>query len=160
MSGFPPIHRAEDLEHEELVPNEFVLVCGAGHPLAKKRRTTLDVVAREKWVLTNRPRAIVELVELEFRLAGLEPPRPVVQSGSMIFLKSMVLHSGFVTFMPRSLVADDLAAGRLAVISVVNSQPAKTIEGIIYRADALHPPALRHLVDAIREEQRRIEAKT
>jgi len=143
-----------------LIPGEFVIVCGTDHPLAKKGRSTISLLARESWVLTNRPRAIVELWELEFRYARLAPPKTRVQSGSMIFLRSMVAQSRFLTFLPRGVVADDLALGRLAEISVPLSRPATTAEGVIYRADALRPPALRRLVDAIRDEQQRIEALT
>lgn len=153
ISGFPPLHRAEDLEHEKLIPGEFVIVCSADHPLAKKRHVTLVATANESWALANRPVAIVELWELEFRYAHVTPPRPLVQSGSMIFLKSMVAQSRFVTFLPRGVVAEDLAVGRLATVSIPLSRPAKTVEGIIYRAGAVHPPALRRLVEAIRAEQ-------
>ena len=160
ISGFPPLHRAEDLEHEKLIPGEFVIVCSADHPLAKKRHVTLAATATETWALANRPVAIVELWELEFRYARVTPPRPLVQSGSMIFLKSMVAQSRFVTFLPRGVVAEDLAAGRLATVPIPFSRPAKTVEGIIYRADAVYPPALRRLVEAIRDEQRAIEGRT
>jgi DNA-binding transcriptional LysR family regulator len=156
VSGFPPLHRAEDLEHEKLVPGEFVIVCSANHPLAKKRKATLAEAATEMWALANRPLAIVELWELEFRYARVAPPRPLVQSGSMIFLKSMVAQSRFVTFLPRGVVAEDLAAGRLATVAIPLSRPATTAEGIIYRAAAVHPPALRRLVEAVRDEQRRL----
>jgi DNA-binding transcriptional LysR family regulator len=160
ISGFPPLHRAEDLEHEKLIPGEFVIVCSADHPLAKKRHATLAATAKESWALANRPVAIVELWELEFRYARVTPPRPLVQSGSMIFLKSMVAQSRFVTFLPRGVVAEDLAAGRVATVPIPLSRPAKTVEGIIYRPGAVHPPALRRLVEAIRAEQRLIDGRT
>lgn len=158
VSGIPPLHRAEDLEHEKLISGEFVVVCSAGHPLAKKRRATLAQLQHEHWVMANRPRAIVELWEIEFRYAGLTPPPIRVQSGSMIFLRSMVVQSGFVTFLPRGVVAGDLAARRLVAVAIPFSRPARTTEGIIYRRDAVHPPALRHLIDAIREEGRIVDS--
>jgi DNA-binding transcriptional LysR family regulator len=158
VSGFPPLHRAEDLVHEKLIAGEFVVVCGSENPLAKTKRATLSQLASESWVIANRPQAIVELWELEFRYARVTPPEIRVQSGSMIFLRSMVAHSRFVTFLPRGVVTDDLAAGRLVALSVPLSRPAKTAEGIIYRADALQPPALRQLIDAIRGEQGRLAA--
>jgi DNA-binding transcriptional LysR family regulator len=155
VSGFPPLHRAEDLEHESLTLGEFVIVCGTEHPLAKKRCSTLAALTKETWVLTNRPSAIVEMWELEFREAGLTPPRPRVQSGSMLFVKSMVAESKLVTFMHRAVAGDEIAAGRLVVLSVPLSRSTRTVEGIIYKPGAVHPPALRRLVEAIREEQRR-----
>lgn len=157
VSGFPPLHRAEDLEHEKLMPGEFVVVCRAGHPLAEKRRATLAEMRNEPWAMANRPRAIVELWEIEFRYVGLAPPPIRVQSGSMIFLRSMVAQSGFVTFLPRGVVAEDLAARRLVAVPIPFSRPARTAEGIIYRRNAVHPPALRHLIDAIREEGRIVD---
>lgn len=72
----------------------------------------------------------------------------------------MVAQSRFVTFLPRGVVAEDLAAGRLAAVPIPFSRPARTAEGIIYRAGAVHPPALRRLVEAIREEQRGVEGPT
>lgn len=156
ISGFPPLHRAEDLEHEKLISGEFVVVCSAGHPLAGKRRVALAQLQHERWVMANRPLAIVELWELEFRYAGLTPPSIQIQSGSMAFLRSIVLQSHFVTFLPRGVVAEDLTARRLVAIAVPLSRPARTIEGIIYKADAVQPPALRQLIDAIRAEHRAI----
>jgi DNA-binding transcriptional LysR family regulator len=158
VSGFPPLHRAGDLVHEKLISGEFVVVCGRGNPLVDRNGVALQDLTEAHWVLANRPRAIVELWELEFRYARLTPPRVRVQSGSMIFLRSMVADSGFVTFLPRGVVAEDLATGRLVALSVPMSRPTRTAEGIIYRAEALQPPALRRLIDAIREEQARLEA--
>ena len=107
--------------------------------------------------MTIRPRAIVEMWQLELHYAGLTPPLPRVESGSMIFLKSIVAESSFVTLLPRGVVAEDLAASRLVTLAIQLSRPARTDEGIIYRGDAVHAPALRHLIEAIREERRRVD---
>jgi len=150
VCGFPQSGRADDLVHERLTVGEFVFVCSATHPLAKKRRAKLTELVDEAWAITNAPRAIVERWELEFRSAGLTPPKLRVQSGSMIFVKSLVANSRLLTFLHRSTAEEDLTAGRLVALSVPLKHSTRTVEGIIYRADAVQPPALRQLVDAIR----------
>ena len=43
-SGFPMVHRAEDLVHEELVAGEFVLVCRPGHPVLREARKSVQLL--------------------------------------------------------------------------------------------------------------------
>ena len=152
--GFPLTGRPEDLVHERLTVGEFVFACGAKHPLAKKKRASLAELVGEDWAITNRPRAIVERWELEFRLAKLTPPPLRVQSGSMIFVKSLVAKSKLLTFLHRDFAAADFEAGRLVALSVPLKQSMSTVEGIIYRADAVRPPALSRFVEAIRAASR------
>ena len=155
VCGFPLSGRADDLVHEKLTAGEFVFVCSASHPRAKKqRRAALPDLVTEAWAITNAPHAIVERWELEFRSARLTPPKLRVQSGSMLFIKSLVAHSRMLTFLHRSTAEEDIAAGRLVVLSVPLEHSTRTVEGIIYRADAVQPPALRQLVDGIREASR------
>ena len=53
---------------------------------------------------------------------------------------------------PRGVVQDEVESGKLAAIPI-DHPFAKVKEGIIYRAGAIHPPALFALIDAIKAEQ-------
>jgi len=150
-SGFPMVHRAEDLVHEELVPGEFLIVCRPGHPMVVHKHRSVEVIAQQRWIIPNRPQQIVEFLELTFRSAGLTPPKPMITSGSMSFLKAVLLEGDFVSALPRSVLRQELQAGTLATIPYPGG-PVRTVEGIIYRADAVHPPALFVLIDAIKAE--------
>jgi DNA-binding transcriptional LysR family regulator len=151
VAGFPPLHRAEDLVHEPLVPGEFLLICSPDHPLGRRKRVSLDDIATQRWILANRPQAIVDMVELTFRNAGVAPPKPMVHCRSMLFLKSILLEGQFVTLLPRGVVWHELAAGQLVAVPV-GEMTFQTREGIIYRADAIHPPALFALIEALKTE--------
>ena len=151
VAGFPPIHRAEDLVHEELVPGEFLLVCRPDHPLGARQRASLEDVAVHRWILANRPQAIIDIVELTFRTAGVAPPKPLIHSGSMVFLKAVLMEGQFLTLLPRGVVAHEVAARQLVALPLADTT-FRTREGIIYRAEAIHPPALFALIDALKGE--------
>jgi DNA-binding transcriptional LysR family regulator len=153
VSGLPPVHQAEDLVHEELTATEFVRVCRPDYRPFQQPEVSMAALSQARWILPNRPQAIVDLWELGFRAAGAAPPRPVLHSGSMMFVKAMLLEGPFLTLLPRGVVQDEVQSGKLAAIPI-NHPFAKVTEGIIYRAGAIHPPALFALIDAIKAEQR------
>jgi DNA-binding transcriptional LysR family regulator len=157
-SGFPMVHRAEDLVHEELVAGEFLLVCRPDHPLVAHKQKSMQTLAEQRWMVANRPRQIVEVLELTFRTAGVPPPKPVIQSGSMSFLKAVLLEGEFVTVLPRGVVAQELEAGAIVAVPFMD-RTFPTVEGIIYRAEAVHPPALFFLIEAIKAEKAAHEAE-
>jgi DNA-binding transcriptional LysR family regulator len=149
-SGFPMVHR-EDLVHEELVAGEFAVVCRPDHPILAERRKSLPLLAKQRWIVPNRPQQIVESLEYAFRTAGAEPPKPVITSGSMSFLKAVLCEGEFLTLLPRGVVRQELESGTLVTIPF-KGFPVPTAEGMIYRADAVHPQALFVLIEAIKAE--------
>ena len=151
VAGFPPLHRAEDLVHEDLVAAELLLVGGANHPLRAARPLSWQILGEQRWVLANRPQAFVDLIDVIFRAAGVRPPTPLITSGSMMFLRAVLLEGELVTVLPRGIVAADLASGALVSMPFPTGT-APTTEGIIYRADAVHPPILFALIEAIKAE--------
>lgn len=148
ISGLPPLHQAQDLVHEKLVATEFVLACRPDVRPPPQAEVSIATLDKAQWILPNRPQAIVDLWELAFRTAGATPPRPVLQSASMMFIKAMLLEGPFLTLLPRGIVHQEVESGQLAAIPVVAVN-----EGIIYRAGSVHPPALFVLIEAIRAAQ-------
>jgi len=150
-SGFPLVHRAEDLVHEELVTGEFLTVCRPDHPVIARKQMSVDLIARQRWIIANHPQQIVEFLELMFRTAGVSPPKPMITSGSMSFLKAVLLEGEFITALPRCVLRQELETG--ALVTIPNPGVSlPTVEGMIYRADAVHPPALFVLIEAIKAE--------
>lgn len=157
-SGFPMVHRAEDLVHEELVAGEFVLVCRPDHPVLREARKSVPLLAKQRWIVANRPQQIVEFLELSFRNAGAMPPKPMITSGSMSFLKAVLLEGDFMSALPRGVLRQELESGALVTIPY-RGFPIATVEGMIYRADAVHPPALFVLIEAIKAANAADEVK-
>ncbi len=157
-SGFPQVHRAEDLVHEELVPGEFLMVCRPDHPLVATKQKSLQRIAQQRWIVANHPQQIVEFLELIFRNAGLTPPKPMITSGSMSFIKAVLLEGDFLSALPRCVVGQELDTGALVAIPYP-AGPVRTVEGMIYRAKTVHPPALFVLIEAIKTENAAREAE-
>lgn len=151
VSGLPPLHRAEDLVHEELTATEFVRVCRPDYRPFQQPEVSMAALGRARWILPNRPQAIIDLWELAFREARAAPPKPVLQSASMIFIKAMLMEGQFVTVLPRGIVQPEVESGRLKA-NALHHPFAMVTEGIIYRAGGVHPPALSALIEAIRAE--------
>ncbi len=151
VSGLPPLHRAEGLVHEELNPTEFVRVCRPDYRPFEQPEVPVEMLAKARWILPNRHQAIVDMLEFAYHEVGATPPEPVLQSGSMMFVKAMLLEGQFLTVLPRGIVEPEVESGRLTANSLGHPFAMAT-EGIIYRADSVHPPALFALIEAIRTE--------
>ena len=89
------------------------VVARAGHPLAQHKVVTPEM-------LTPYPRVLPRQRELE-RLAfddyfvahGLEPPTAQVETTSTVLMKSMVMQSDSLTFIPEELIYWEVRAGQL-----------------------------------------------
>lgn len=149
VSGLPPVHQARDLVHEELNSTEFVRVCRSDYHPFVQPDLPLAVLETARWILPNRPTAIVDLSELAFREAHANPPKPVLQSASMMFVKAMLMEGQFLSVLPLGIVQPEVESGHL-VANPLPNRSAKVQEGIIYREGGVHPPALFALIDAIR----------
>lgn len=151
VSGLPPLHQVADLVHEELTATEFVRVCRPDYRPFQQAEISLAALSKARWILPNRPQAITDLWELAFREARVTPPKPVLQSASMMFIKAMLMEGRFLTVLPRDIVEHEVKSGSLKANSL-HDPFAMVTEGIIYRAGSVHPPALFALIEAIRAE--------
>ncbi|MCK6553783.1 LysR family transcriptional regulator [Candidatus Binatia bacterium] len=149
VSGLPPVHRAEDLVHEELISTNFVLACRPDCMPFQPAPVAIASLDGVQWILPNRPQAIVDLWELGFRTMGVIPPRLVLQSASMMFIKALLMEGPFVTLLPRGIVQPEVGNGRLTAIELEHPF-ARVSEGIIYRPGGVQPPVLAALIEAIR----------
>jgi DNA-binding transcriptional LysR family regulator len=112
-SGTP---RADELALWPLYDGELCLVTGRTHPLARRKRVTLQDLAQEGWALGGTAGAARRIVEQMFIAAGLRPPVPVLecrpQFANLAFAASMQL----VTVATRS---DAVVAQRAGAISIL-----------------------------------------
>lgn len=73
-------------------------------------------------------------------------PRVVVQANNALALHALALHGAGIAVLPRALVADDLAAGRLVAVLPGLSLGVEPL-GLLLRSDEAESPALAALVD-------------
>ncbi len=106
---------AERLRIEPLAPHEEVAICPPGHPLARRRRATLDAVAAHPLLLLDRSTGARALLDAELGRLGAAPTVAMEMSSVEVLKKLVELGLG-VSIVPAVAVEREVAAGALAAV--------------------------------------------
>jgi DNA-binding transcriptional LysR family regulator len=138
IARWTPTSTPEDLAAEVLFKDRLVVVAGASHRLAKRRKPLLlrDLMD-EKWALSPHDSFFGRLSVQVFRAQNLDRPNATVTSTS-VQLRSVLLESGrFLTIHPNSLLQHRVNRGRLIALPVDLGDVAGPIACITLRARTL-----------------------
>jgi len=122
------LRRNRSLEFEPLVRDEIVLAVPPRHPAAGGSVTVDDL--RDETVISMQDGAGVrQVVDEELRRAGLRVRElePKLELGLQESVKSAVAAGFGVTFISRTAIEGELAAGTLAMARVAGLEPARQI---------------------------------
>ncbi|MFE6775098.1 LysR family transcriptional regulator [Streptomyces sp. NPDC057702] len=136
--GFRAVHLLDD---------PYAAVLPLGHPLADKEVIDLNELAGEQWVGSEPPGPCLEPVTDSCAAAGFSPDF-VIQSEDYATAQGFVAAGLGVGLMPR-LGLRDRHPG-VAVRPVRNPEPVRVVAAVV-REIALEQPALRGLLDALRQ---------
>lgn len=153
---FPPEYPDDEFIYEPLIVSEFKVVCRPQHPLAgSKRRIPLSRLAGLDWAVFDRPRATATLFVTAFLNRDVTPPNPVIQTSSVFFLKAALREGDYLSFVPPSLVHDELESGALVILNT--EMPLIRFKaGIVYRANDILPAAAMSVVEELRHLREQI----
>jgi len=150
LSSVPPRTLDPDLVHEPLFTESGVVVARTGHPLARERGVAAPRLTAFPWILP-RPRELERLAFDDFfRRHGLEPPTAAIETTSTVLMKSFVLQSDALTFIPRELICWEVQAGQLTALDVVGTDWTRIV-GLTRRRVGTVGPAGRRLAQAVKE---------
>ena len=149
LSSVPGYSADPDLVHESLYTDSGCVAARGGHPLARKRPIEAKELAAYPWILARRQELERRALDDLFVAAGLEPVAAEIESTSASLIKSLVMQTDFLTFMPREMMHWEEKAGQLAALNVGGPDWSRSV-GLTYRARASLSPAGRALVDAIK----------
>jgi DNA-binding transcriptional LysR family regulator len=125
------------------------VVVGPQHPLAhspaKARRTTLSTLIDQPWILQPRESPMREVLEREFRLQGLDTPRDLVETASILTTIFLVGEAPMVAVVPTSLAAPYARKKLLHVLPVRMTHQLDPYGSIVRRGRPLSAAALRFL---------------
>lgn len=130
------------------------VVAATRHPLRRKRKLTLEDTKKEQWAITPRGTAPYEHMQQVFRAHGLGLPNIVVETRSIIVLKSLVAHSGFLGWMPESIYDAERRARLVDALNIPGAASTRTLTAFKRRLGILPAPALKLL-----EELRQLAAR-
>jgi DNA-binding transcriptional LysR family regulator len=140
VGRLPEFRHRDELVHEPLLVEDSCVVVRARHPLARRRRLALADLAGAGWIMPPPETTLRRQVDKAFHDAGLDAPRPAVQSLSVLTNRALLLATDMVGVWPRQVVLDDVRRGVLAVLPVKLPPTAGPI-GIARRRGAMLSPA-------------------
>jgi DNA-binding transcriptional LysR family regulator len=122
------LRRNRSLEFEPLVRDEIVLAVPPAHPAAGGS-VTLDDLRDETVIAMQEGAGVRQVVDEELRRAGLRVRElePKLELGLQESVKSAVAGGFGVTFISRTAIEGELAAGTLAMARVAGLEPARQI---------------------------------
>ena len=122
-------------------------VAPPGHPLAAQAAVTLEELARQEFLLTERGMSYRDALDQRLAARGLAI-HPYIELGSASLLCQMVEHGMGLSFLPEYVVRDALAAGTLARLNV----PACQIEmrrQLFYHKDKWLTPQMKVFIELV-----------
>lgn len=153
LSSVPAQPMDAGLSHERLFVETGAVVARAGHPLARRRQVGATDLLAQRWILPRR-RELERLAFDDLFLAQqLEPPACAVETTSTVLMKSVVMHSDVLTFIPYELIHWEERAGQLVALKVAG-MPWQRVVGITRRRQGSLSPACRVVIEAIRRVAR------
>jgi DNA-binding transcriptional LysR family regulator len=144
-SGTP---RADELVLWPLYGGELCLVIGRAHPLARRKRITLEDLAKEGWALGGAAGGARRIVEQMFIAAGLRPPVPVLECRPQFANLAFAANMQLVTVATRS---DALVAQRAGTVCILRIEVPVQYSPVAFvcRRDVQEDAWLTRLRDAL-----------
>jgi DNA-binding transcriptional LysR family regulator len=140
----------DDLQAELLFEDEIAVTVRADHPLAKARKLSLAALDDYNWVLSNETDALRQHVIEVFKEADRRPPDPKAISGSAQFIKSLLIESDFLAYLPRILIRPEERVGLLKTLSIPKLTWTRDVY-VLRRARSTLAPAARCLLMELRK---------
>ncbi len=149
LSSVPGRPADADLAHEQLMTESGAVVVRAAHPLARRRSVTLAELVPQRWVLARRRELERLALDDLFAAHQLPPPEAMVETTSTVLMKSLVMQSDLLTFIPRELMYWEERAGQLTALKVTGIDWVRAV-GITRRRRGSMSPASRLLIEALK----------
>lgn len=141
---------ADGHDHREhlfrtLASEPLAVVVGPQHSLVQAKRCSLAELIEQPWILQPRGSPMRELLEREFRLHGLDMPRNLVETASILSTLFLLAEAPMVAVVPASLAASYADKGMLHCLPVRISNELEPYGSIVRRGRPLSAAAQRFL---------------
>ena len=157
LSSIAPGAADSDLTQVILHEDTAAVIARPRHPLAEQRRPVdASQLLEYQWVLARRQELERRALDDLFISARLPPPQATVETTSAILMKSLVMQSDFLTFLPRELVFWEERGGQLRALKVV-APSWRRLVGITTRTRAAPNVAARTMIEELKQAALRVK---
>jgi DNA-binding transcriptional LysR family regulator len=125
------------------------VVAASAHPLRRLPAPTLADTLRQRWTTTPPGSGPYEQMQQAFRAQGLPMPEIAVETRSITVIKSLIMHSGFLSWMPEPMFEYERNAGLFMAVPLPGGTDKRTLTAFRRSQGILPQPAAR-LLDELR----------
>jgi DNA-binding transcriptional LysR family regulator len=154
VSGVPAVS-FDDLVHERMYDDEFVIYASANHRLAGRKRLTVSDLAGERFALASSGGLATQNLRRIFEEGGIRLPVATMESPVALTKFHLVASSDVLGFASRRELHEGARRFRLVELSVKGLPWIRTV-GASYRKDAYLSPATHRLIDLLKSTAREI----
>jgi DNA-binding transcriptional LysR family regulator len=149
FSNFPPAQMPAGVQLEPLITIRSHFVAGASHPLAKKSKVSVRDLSTAHWVNNNQPHT-VDFLSRFFAEAGFAPKAPIIETTSLVALRSLVRTGQFLSILPEHWISNEVQSGEIRILKVPGS-PLIRKAGIIVRDGEPARAAVKNFIEIVRK---------
>ena len=129
--------------------DQSVVVAAGDHPLRQLAAPTLADTMRHRWTTTPPGSGPYEQMQLAFRAQGLPMPEIAVETRSITVIKSLIMHSGFLSWMPEPMFEYERDAGLFMAIPLPGGTDSRTLT-VFRRSRGILPQPAARLLNELR----------
>jgi DNA-binding transcriptional LysR family regulator len=142
--GRMPAARIDDFRHrgyfyQPLYDLEIAVLGARSHPLAGKRRVTLQDLSKCGWILPREGSNSRYVLAAAFAGAGVEPPRIEIETSSFAFTLPLLPGSDYLTVAPRDACMNQQRLGVGRILAIRLPQLLTPVAFVAQRSSMLNP---------------------
>lgn len=153
-----PSSAANDLVHEHLYDDEFVVIASSAHPLARRKDVTLAEVASERWVRPGASGPTWDEFTRAFEKEGLPLPQFTMISNSSVVRRRAIANAGLLGQSTRRALRQIGRSLPLTVLPIKELTIPRNVM-VTYRRDSYLSPAARRFVEILKTTAKEIAAE-
>lgn len=139
-----------DVRQEALFNDWVALLCRPDHPLATRAVIVVEDLLSYPWVVPQAGTPTRVQFENIFAGAGKTPPRRLIESGSLLLMRGLLLESDHLCCISRIQAKMEFEKGLLCQLQFATGEPARPI-GLTSRAGWRPTPPQLRLLEILRE---------
>jgi DNA-binding transcriptional LysR family regulator len=157
LSSISPGAADSDLKQVILHEDTAAVIARPMHPLAAQRAPVdPSQLLQYQWVLARQQELERRALDDLFVSARLPPPQATIETTSAILMKSLVMQSDFLTFLPREMIFWEERSGQLRALKLI-APSWRRVVGVTTRARAAANPAARLMIEEFKRVAQRVK---
>lgn len=121
------------------------VVAAAAHPLRKRPSLSVTDIHQEPWAFLPKGTEPYNNLQRLFAAQGMGMPNIVVETRSVLVLKSLVSNAGFLSWMPEPMYGPERKANDIHALPVLQLTNTRTLTAFRRRAGVLPGPSVKLL---------------